>query len=360
MSVEKNLEEVKNGQRISFNGYAVDHKDDKFHEFEHTRHALGEKDILIDIYFAGICHSDIHSVRSEWHEGIYPMVPGHEISGKVIAVGDKVTKFKVGDLAGVGCMVNSCGECDACKSSHEQFCERGQTVFTYDCHDCFHDNEPTYGGYSNNIVVSEDFGIKVPSDAPLEVVAPLLCAGITTYSPLVFSKVKKGDKVGVAGFGGLGVMAVKYALLLGAEVHVFARNEKKKKEAMDLGVTALHTSVKDAPKGFDFILSTIPTSYDINEYLELLKYGGEMAIIGLPPAEVKLSIDATRLVFDAGKKVYGSLIGGIKETQEMLDYSLKHKVYPEIEVIDPSDIDKAYENLTTGKAKFRYVIDMKK
>ena len=358
MLLENNLNEAKEGKRITAKGYAVNSKSDNFKPFKFSRHSMGENDILIEILYAGVCHSDIHSARSEWREGIYPMVPGHEIAGQVVAVGSKVTKFKVGDYAGVGCMVNSCGECEACKISHEQFCERG-FVATYNSKDYFHDNEVTYGGYSNNIVVSEKFAITVPKDAPLEKVAPLLCAGITTYSPLKFTGVKKGDIVGVAGFGGLGSMAVKYAIQMGADVYVFARNENKKKEALEMGAKDLFTSTKETKIRFDLIVSTIPTRYDVNDYIDLLKYGGELAIVGLPPTDAQQSIDFKRLVYAAGKKVYGSLIGGIKETQEMLDFSLKHKIYPETEIISANQIDEAYQKLTTGKAKFRYVIDMK-
>lgn len=360
MLLENNLTQANAGQRIEAKGYAVAHKDDSFKPFSFSRHAMGEGDILIEILYAGICHSDIHSVRSEWHEGIYPMVPGHEIAGRVVAVGSKVTKFKVGDYAGVGCMVNSCGECEACKKSQEQFCENGKMVLTYDCKDCFHDNEPTYGGYSNNIVVSEKFAVCVPQNAPLDKVAPLLCAGITTYSPLKFSNIKEGMKVGVAGFGGLGVMALKYAIKMGAEVSVFARNKNKESDALKLGAKALYTtdSLRDVKERFDFIISTIPTRYDPMEYINLLRYGGEMAIVGLPPTGESVTTDMTRLIFQSGKKVYGSMIGGIKETQEMLDFSLRHGIYPETEIIRADEIDKAYENLTNGKAKFRYVIDM--
>ncbi len=360
--LEQNLNEFKEGKRISAKGFSVADRNATFKPFSFSRHAVGDNDILIEILYAGICHSDIHSARSEWHEGIYPMVPGHEIAGKVIAVGKNVSKFKVGDYAGVGCMVNSCGECEACKKSQEQFCENSKTIFTYDCKDVFHNNEPTYGGYSNNIVVSEKFAINVPNDAPLDKVAPLLCAGITTYSPLKFSGVKAGDKVGVAGFGGLGMMAVKYAIQMGAEVSIFARNEKKKQEALKMGAKALYTTDKlqDIKERFDLIISTIPTNYKPTEYVNLLKYGGELCIVGLPPAQDNVNINVSELVFKANKKVYGSLIGGIKETQEMLDFSLKHKIYPETEIITADKIDEAYENLTSGKAKFRYVIDMKK
>ncbi|MFY4755485.1 NAD(P)-dependent alcohol dehydrogenase [Campylobacter jejuni] len=348
--------------RIQSKGYAMLSKDAKFTPFDFSRHAIGDNDILIKILYAGICHSDIHTARSEWGEAIYPCVPGHEIVGEVIAVGKNVSKFKVGDYAGVGCMINSCGECDACKRSQEQFCENSKTVLTYNSKDCFHDNEITYGGYSNNIVISEKFAICVPKDAPMEKVAPLLCAGITTYSPLKFSNVKEGSSVAIAGFGGLGMMAVKYAVKMGAKVSVFARNEKKKADALAMGVSSFYTSTDKniVKERFNFIISTIPTAYDPVAYLELLKFGGEMAIVGLPPLENEININIKELIFKAGKKVYGSLIGGIAETQEMLDFSLKHQIYPEIELIKPNEIDKAYENLTSGKAKFRYVIDMSK
>lgn len=337
-------------------GYGVTSKDSKFSKMTFSRHKMGANDIVLEILYAGICHSDIHSVRSEWREGIYPMVPGHEIAGRVVAVGKDVRKFKIGDYAGVGCMVNSCGECDACERSQEQFCSN--CVFTYNAIDCYHNNIVTYGGYSNNIVVSENFAVCVPENAPLDKVAPLLCAGITTYSPLKFSNIKKGDVVGVAGFGGLGMMALKYAVAFGAEVHIFARNKNKEKEALQMGAKSLNDSTNVSTR-FDLILSTIPTAYDPLDYIKLLKFGGELALVGIPPAEISPKIDISSLIHGlAGRKVYGSLIGGIKETQEMLDFSLAHKIYPETQIISVSQIDEAYANLTTGKAKFRYVIDM--
>lgn len=359
MLLESNLTEAKTGKRITAKGFAVAHKSDTFKPFSFSRHALGKGDILIEILYAGICHSDIHSARSEWHEGIYPMVPGHEIAGRVVAVDSEVRKFKVGDFAGVGCMVNSCGECEPCKASHEQFCER-RAVFTYNCKDYIHDDEPTYGGYSNNIVVSERFAVTVPQNAPLDKVAPLLCAGITTYSPLKFSGVKKGDKVGVAGFGGLGVMALKYAKEMGAEVSVFARNKNKEADALKMGAKALYTTDKlgEIKERFDLIISTIPTAYKPMDYVRLLTYGGEFCVVGLPPSEVSPSINIASLVFAGHRRVYGSVIGGMKETQEMLDFSLSHGIYPETEIISADKIDEAYQKLTTGKAKFRYVIDM--
>lgn len=359
---ENFIQEATSGKRIPFKGFAVADKNAKFTPFESTRHALGDSDILIEILYAGICHSDIHSAKSEWSEGIYPMVPGHEIAGRVVAVGKNVQKFKVGDFAGVGCMVNSCDKCPACKESHEQFCENRQTVFTYNCQDCFHNNEPTYGGYSNNIVVSEKFAICIPPNAPLEKVAPLLCAGITTYSPLRFSKVGKNSRVGVAGFGGLGVMAVKYAKQMGAEVFVFARNTRKKDEALKLGAKALYVTdeLQNVPERFDLIISTIPTHYNPMHYVNLLKYGGELCFVGLPPTEQMPKIAVSSFVYSANRRVYGSLIGGIDETQEMLDFSIQHNIYPEIELVQPSQIDEVYQKLTSGSGQFRYVMDMQK
>lgn len=346
--------------RVPAKGYAMLSKDSKFTPFEFTRHSVGDGDILIEILYAGICHSDIHTARDEWGGTAYPCVPGHEIAGRVTAVGKNVTKFKVGDYAGVGCMVNSCGQCESCQSSQEQFCQRGQTVYTYNCPDHFHGAENTYGGYSNNIVVSQNFAIKVPSNAPLHKVAPLLCAGITTYSPLKFSKIKAGDRVGVAGFGGLGMMALKYAIKMGAQVSVFARNDKKKAQALELGAKSFYTTtdLNVVKERFDLIISTIPTAYDPTKYIDLLKFGGELAIVGLPPYEIAPCISTIDLVHKAGKKVYGSLIGGIKETQEMMDFSLENEIYPETIIISPSQIDEAYEKLTNGSGEFRYVIDM--
>lgn len=346
-------------KKIKTLGKAIDSKDGKFHDFEFERRALKPNDILIKIKFAGICHSDIHQARNEWGgNSIYPMVPGHEIAGEVIAVGDKVTKFKVGDNVGIGCFVNSCKECENCKMGYEQFCAK--SVSTYNAIDIYNNNEPTYGGYSQCIVIDEYFAIKVQKDAPLEYVAPLLCAGITTYSPIVFSKVKKGDKVAIAGFGGLGVMALKYAQQFGADTYVIARNRKKEEEAKRLGAKRLYDSLDNIDEKFDLIISTIPTNYNVADYIKLLKIGGEMALLGLPPHEDNWSLWPGSLIMMGHKRLYGSMIGGIAQTQEMLDFSLKHKIYPEIEIINPDQIDEAYEKMTTGQAKFRYVIDISK
>ncbi|CCM73575.1 Alcohol dehydrogenase [Helicobacter heilmannii ASB1.4] len=234
-------------------------------------------------------------------------------------------------------------------------------MFTYDCKDHFHNDEPHMGGYSNCIVVDEDYVIRVPHDAPLEKVAPLLCAGITTYSPLKFSNIKKGSKVGIAGFGGLGHMGLKYALAMGAEVSVIGRSNAKKEMALNMGAKHYYSDVKDA-KGanLDLIISTIPTHYSIKDYLDVLAYGGELSIVGLPPRDNPPAISASSLVWHANKKIYGSLIGGIKETQEMLDFSVLHNIYPEIEIVMGKDIDRVYYDLTHSNAQFRHVIDMKK
>ena len=340
---------------ITVKAKGVSSKDSKFKTMTIKRRALNPHDVLIEIKYAGICHSDIHSARSEWKQEIYPLVPGHEIAGVVKAVGSNVKKFKVGDNAGVGCLVNSCRNCDFCKNGYEQQCKKN--IGTYGNKDYYNNNEITYGGYSQAIVVDEDFVIKVPKNAPLEYVAPLLCAGITTYSPIMFSKVKRKQKVAVAGFGGLGVMAIKYAKKFGADVSVIARNKKKQKEADELGVK-LYGSIKEVDEQFDLVISTIPTIYDPLEYVQILKIGGELALLGLPPTKDNWKLSPAGLIFNGHRKIYGSLIGGVKITQEMLNFSLKHKIYPEIEIISIEDIDEAYEKLTTGKAKFRYVIDM--
>ena len=353
----------KNGERIPARGYAAFGKEWKFKPYTFTRHPLGENDVLIEILYAGICHSDLHAVSGDHGSPIYPMVPGHEIMGKVVAVGSKVRKFKVGDYAGVGCMVNSCGECEACRASKEQYCTNAKTVFTYNSKDVFHNDENTYGGYSNNIVLSEKFAIKVPKNAQIEKVAPLLCAGITTYSPIMFSKVAKGQKVAVAGVGGLGHMALQYMVALGAEVTCFDIIDKKE-ACKALGakefVNVKSTRFSEFANTFDFIISTIPYEYDINAYRAMLKFGGEMAIVGLPSHADSPKLDSQSLIWQfQNKKLYSSLIGGIKETQEMLDFSVKHSIYPKVEMIQISELDSAYKKVAAGKADFRFVIDMK-
>ena len=356
------LAQAQNGERIASKGYAAFGKDFKFKPYSFSRHSMGANDILIQILYTGICHSDLHAVAGEHGTPTYPIVPGHEIVGRVIATGNRVSKFTVGDYAGIGCMVNSCGECEACKTSNEQFCMNGRTVFTYNSTDYFHGGEITYGGYSDNYVVSENFAIQVPKGAQIQKVAPLLCAGITTYSPIMFSKVKKGQKVAVAGVGGLGHMAVKYMVALGADVTGFDIVDKKE-AVLKLGAKRF-INVKDKAfskirNEFDFIISTIPYHYDINAYQKMLKLNGEMAIVGLPNAKNNPNLDANAMIWNFRRKIYSSLIGGIKETQEMLDFSVKHNIYPEIELIPISELNNAYKKVAKGEAKFRFVIDMK-
>lgn len=351
--------------RIPAKGFAVFSAKDTFHPYEFTRHAVGDNEVQIEIMYAGICHSDLHAAWDEQKEqglhSVYPMVPGHEIAGRVVKVGKNITKHKIGDYAGIGCMVDACGHCSSCDMHKEQFCEKG-TAFTYNSVDKYHNDEVTMGGYSNTIVVNEKFAIKIPKDADMKRVAPLLCAGVTTWSPIHFSGVKKGDKVAVAGYGGLGHMAVQYLVDLGADVTIFDRTEDKRLDAMRMGATHyVNVSNIEEMKGlnntFDFIISTIPTNYEPQQYLAMLKMGGEMAIVGLPD---KSTLNIANMAFLSQRKVYGSLIGGIKETQEMLDYSVAHNIYPEIELIkaEASEIDKAWRKVSEGKVKFRYVIDM--
>ncbi|ARJ57062.1 zinc-dependent alcohol dehydrogenase [Campylobacter cuniculorum DSM 23162 = LMG 24588] len=354
----------KEGERIPAKGYAAFSKEWNFKPFSFTRHPLGENDILIQIQYTGICHSDLHAVKGDHAMPNYPMVPGHEIVGEVVAVGKKVSKFKIGDYAGVGCMVNSCGECEACKQSKEQYCMNAKTIFTYNSKDVFHNNEITYGGYSNNIVLSEKFAIKIPKNAEIEKVAPLLCAGITTYSPIKFSRVKKGDKVAVAGVGGLGHMALQYMVALGAEVTCFDILPSKKEACLKLGakefIDVKSEEFKNIANRFDFIISTIPYYYDLNDYHKMLKFGGEMAIVGLPASKESPHFDTNRFIWQfQNKKIYTSLIGGIKETQEMLDYSVQNKIYPKIELISIQELNEAYQKIAKGEADFRFVIDMK-
>jgi len=349
--------------RIPAKGFAVFSGDGQFKPYEFTRHAVGDNDIEIKILYAGICHSDLHHVRQDWGKEEFPMVPGHEIAGRVVKTGKNVTKFKVGDLAGIGCMVNSCGECEFCKEDKEQYCKG--VVMTYHGHDQFHNNERTQGGYSNNIVLTENFAIKIPANAKIEKVAPLLCAGITTYSPIHAVGVKKGDKVGVAGFGGLGHMAVQYMVALGAEVTVFDITEDKRVAAKRLGaVRYVNVNNPEDLKGLDntmsFIISTIPQKYDPSIYMKMLKLDGQLCIVGLPATVNAPSIRIDQFVWQGGRKVFGSQIGGIKETQEMLDYSVANNIYPEVEIIkaDGTAITDAYQKVLEGKVKFRYVIDI--
>ena len=356
-----NIQTNANG-RVKSRGFAAvsANMDFKYHEF--TRHAVGSNDVLIEILYAGICHSDIHMVEGK--SGNTPLVVGHEIAGRVIQVGSAVTKFKVGDFAGVGCMVNSCGECESCLDNLEQYC-LNRAVFTYGSRDRFHDNEITQGGYSDNIVVSEDFAILIPDNAELDKIAPLLCAGITTYSPIKAMNVQKGEKIGIAGFGGLGSMAVKYAVKLGAEVTVFDITEDKRQDALNMGAVRYVNvnnpeDLKNLNNTLNYVISTIPAYYDVNMYMSMLKRGCTMCILGLPRTS-KMPTLIAMVGQHGSKKLFGSLIGGIKETQEMLNYSIENNIYPTVEIIkaDAKTISEAYRKVIDGKVKFRYVIDMR-
>lgn len=349
-------------KRIPTKGFAKLSKEGNFQAYDFSRHAIGDNDVLIDIMYSGICHSDIHTAKGEWGEIQYPVVPGHEIAGRVSAIGKNVTKFKVGDYAGVGCMVNSCGACEYCKQGLEQYCLKGN-VGTYTSVDYFHNNEITQGGYSNKIVLTEKFAIKIPKNADLKKVAPLLCAGVTTYAPIVNKQVKAGDTIAVAGFGGLGHMAVQYAVKLGAKVTIFDITEAKRADALKMGAVK-YVNVKNPEelKGLDntykVILSTIPTKYDLNMYLKMLKLNGDLVILGFPAIDNLPTITSGDILFGGRRKISGSLIGSIKETQDMIDYSVANNIYPQIEVITPDKIDDAYKKVLAGEVRYRYVIDM--
>ncbi len=327
--------------------------------FEIERRSPKADDVVIAIDYCGICHSDIHTARGEWGPAAYPCVPGHEIVGRVIATGKKVKRFKVGDLAGVGCFVDSCGKCDCCKANEQQFCRKFPS-FTYNSTE--QDGKtPTLGGYSSHITVKDKYTLKIKKGLQLDRVAPLLCAGITTYSPLKRFKVKKGTKVGVVGLGGLGHMAVKIAKAMGGEVTVFSTSPNKQEDAKKLG--AKHFVVSKDPKNFeavagklDLIINTVSANHEFSPYMGALKIGGTMVLVGAAPEPNQIS--AMAIIFGR-KSITGSLIGGIKETQEMLDFCAKKKVFSDIELISANKINEAYERTIKGDVKYRFVIDMK-
>ena len=328
--------------------------------FTFERRAPRENDVQIDILYCGICHSDLHQARNEWQNSIYPMVPGHEIVGRVTAVGDKVTKFKTGDLVGVGCMVDSCQTCPSCKDGLEQFCEEGMTQ-TYNGYE--RDGKTiAQGGYSSAIVVREEFVLKVSDNLELSAVAPLLCAGITTYSPLRHWNAGPGKKVGIVGLGGLGHMGVKIARAMGAHVVVFTTSPSKKDDAIRLGAHEVVVSRNDAEMNahmgsFDFILNTVAAPHSLDPFVALLKRDGTLTLVGAPD-QPHPSPNVFGLIMGR-KSIAGSLIGGIAETQEMLDFCAKHGIVSDIELIAAKDINTAYERMQKGDVKYRFVIDMK-
>jgi uncharacterized zinc-type alcohol dehydrogenase-like protein len=344
---------------IKTTGYAAPDATTPLAPFSFERREVGSHDVLIEILYCGVCHSDIHQVRNEWGNSIYPMVPGHEIVGRIARVGPEVTRFKEGDLAGVGCFVDSCRACRNCKEGEEHYCEN-HLVSTYNGTER-DEKTPTYGGYSSQIVVDENYTLKVPTNLPLEKVAPLLCAGITTYSPLRRFKVGPGQKVGVVGLGGLGHMGVKLAASMGAEVTVFSTSPDKEKDARGLGahhfvVTKEPGKLESLAGRFDFILDTVSASHDINSYLNLLGREGALALVGAPEKPLEVSAFS---VISNGRTLAGSMIGSIRETQEMLDYCAEKNITSDVEVIPIERIGEAYERTIKGDVRYRFVIDMK-
>ena len=340
-------------------GYATHGPADNLKPFNFERRDPGARDILIDISFCGICHSDIHQARGEWGNSVYPMVPGHEIVGRVAQVGSEVTKFKEGDLAGVGCFVDSCRECSNCRDGEEQYCET-HLAQTYNGTEMDR-KTPTYGGYSNQIVVDQDYGLRVSPDLPLANVAPLLCAGITTYSPLKRFNVREGQSVGVVGLGGLGHMGVKLAASMGARVTVFSTSPSKEEDARKLGahdfvVTKDPQNLARLAGKYDFILDAVSAPHDINSYLNLLRRHGVLVLVGAP--EKPLGVHAFSVITN-GRSFAGSMIGGIRETQEMLDYCAEKNITSDTEVISADRIAEAYERTVKGDVRYRFVIDMK-
>lgn len=343
---------------IPVKGYAAQSAKTPLAPFKFERRELGPHDVLIDIIYCGVCHSDLHMVRDEWGGSIYPLVPGHEIVGKVNRVGTAVKKFKGGDLAGVGVIVDSCRTCHSCQQGLEQYCEV-HWVPTYSGLE-MDMKTVTYGGYANQIVTDEGFVLRVSEKLKLEGVAPLLCAGITTYSPLRHWKTGKGSKVGVVGLGGLGHMAVKFAASFGADVTMLSTSDSKKADAKRLG--ALHfinTNDPDAMKRsknqFDVIINTISAPHNIDSYVSLLKLDGAMVMVGIPPEDPSLSVTG---LISKRRSIAGSMIGGVKETQEMLDYCAEKNIVSDVEVIAMKDIEQAYERMIKGDVRYRFVIDM--
>ena len=321
------------------------------------RRAPAAHEVQIEIRYCGVCHSDIHQARAEWGGGIFPMVPGHEIVGHVGAVGSAVTRFKVGDAVGVGCFVDSCRECAACREGVEQYCSDGMTA-TYNSLERG-SRQPTHGGYSTRIVVDENYVLRVPASIPLDRAAPLLCAGITVYSPMRHYGVKAGDRLAVVGLGGLGHMGVKIARAMGAHVTVLSTSPSKREDALKLGAddfaaTGDKQTFKKLAGQFDFVLDTVSAPHDYNAYLGLLRRDGTMILVGMPDQPVPLSAGALIM---ARRRLVGSLIGGIRETQEMLDFCAEHDVASDIELIPIDKINEAYERMIKGDVRYRFVID---
>jgi len=325
--------------------------------FEFERRDLGAHDVALDIAYAGICHSDIHQVREEWGPAIFPMVPGHEIAGTVSAIGSSVTRFKVGDLIGVGVFIDSCRTCASCLAGLQQYCQEGMTG-TYNSIE--RDGRTVaFGGYSNLFVINEDYAVHIPPHLPLAGVAPLLCAGITLYSPLRTWNVGPGSKVAVMGLGGLGHMGVKFAVAMGAEVSVLSHSPSKKADALAMGAkhfidTSISGALKPLNKSFDLVLNTVSAFLDINEYLDLLKLDATLVVIGLPGRPYEVSAGA---LLNGRRRIAGSMIGGIAEMQEMLDFCGKHSIVSDVEIVEAGYANTAYERTIASDVKYRFVID---
>ena len=351
-------------------GYAAKHSYSGLKPMEFEREEAQANEIEIEVLYCGVCHSDIHQVKNEWSNTVYPCVPGHEIVGRVTRLGAGSTRHAVGDVVGVGCMIESCRHCDPCQSGDQNYCEGPNSwLSTYNGPMVpaakapnggnMYGRDNTFGGYSDVIVVNQDFALKIPANLKPEVAAPILCAGATTYSPLKHWGVKAGDKVGVIGFGGLGDMAAKIAKAMGAQVTVFTTTPQKLEEATRLGIRGVLESDKEAMKelssSFDFMLSTIPEKHDINPFIELLKRDSTLCIVGA--LEPMAGVNNAAVAFHR-KRVAGSLIGNLADTQEVLDFCAEHSIGPDIEMIDIQDVDDAFKKVEKGDVRFRYVIDM--
>ena len=340
-------------------GFAAHSADTPLVPFQFERRQLRADDVNIDILYSGVCHSDLHQARNDWKGAKYPLVPGHEIVGRVTEIGSGVTKYKIGDLVGIGCLVDSCRTCDPCKQDLEQYCENGNTG-TYNSVDR-HDHTPTYGGYSTSIICSQDFVLKVPENLELHAVPPILCAGITTWSPLKHWNIGKGSKVAVVGLGGLGHMAIKLAHALGAEVTLFTRSTNKVEDAKRLGADHVVMSndkeqMKAVRNQFDLILDTVPSAHDLNPYIPTLNLDGTLVMVGLlGKLEDMLNISP---LIRGRRSIAGSLIGGIKETQELLDFCGAHNITSDVEMIDMQEINEAFIRMENSDVKYRFVIDM--
>lgn len=340
-------------------GYAAKHSQSSLKPYEFDREEPLANEVQIDIEFCGVCHSDVHQAKNEWHNTLYPCMPGHEIIGRVVKAGTHVTKFKVGDRVGVGCMIDSCKECESCKEGLEQYCEKG-FLATYNGNQRTpKEDNHTYGGYSDTIVVREDFVLRIPENLESSVAAPILCAGVTTYSPLRHWGVKAGMKVGIIGFGGLGDMAIKLATALGADVTLITTSKEKEKDARKIGAKNVIIStdkeqMKTNKSTLDFILSTIPEGHDPNGYAELLKRDGTMTIVG---CFMPIKVEMQKLLTDR-RSIGTSLIGGIAETQEVLDFCSKHGIGPDIKVIGVDGLNDAFAKIDKGEIDYRFVIDM--